>query len=517
IEWLKINIDSSPFVSNQQVSSLIDEVETVVTDHLENGNRKKAMQKLRVPPLVHIHKRIVTYRLGLFNGLFTILLINLYVIYIFTSNSYETTKNRKPIDWQIGIILYRSTLIFIIHMILIGINIIGWSSYGINHVLIFELDPRSHVTHEEILEGASLLSLIWIISFISFILCEYHQLESHWQPVIFISIITFLLFNPLNIMHRSARYWFCKELFRIFAAPFHRVTFADFWLADQLTSLDLIFYDIEYLICYFAFDAQWTSNQSNRPYLNLTDEQTILYNAPICHGKYSPFRTSYCSPLQLIFFSVAPINTVFQTIIGALPSWFRVAQCLRRYYDTRLGFPHLVNACKYSLGVLVAIFSGLQRQFASKYTNEASNPFFYAWILSQILNSSLKFAWDLKMDWGFFDQRAGENWFLRDELVYPQRLYYYLIIIINFFLRYSWIIRVYLHIQTQSFEHLQLIVFIFALLESFRRFIWNFFRLENEHLNNCGQFRAVRDISVNPRQSLLPTTESEHLLNEHAS
>ena len=31
-----------------------------------------------------------------------------------------------------------------------------------------------------------------------------------------------------------------------------------------------------------------------------------------------------------------------------------------------------------------------------------------------------------------------------------------------------------------------------------RRFVWNFFRLENEHLNNCGNFRAVRDISVKP-------------------
>ncbi len=34
-----------------------------------------------------------------------------------------------------------------------------------------------------------------------------------------------------------------------------------------------------------------------------------------------------------------------------------------------------------------------------------------------------------------------------------------------------------------------------------RRFIWNFFRLENEHLNNCGQFRAVRDISIAPIDS----------------
>ncbi|CAF1001418.1 unnamed protein product [Rotaria sp. Silwood1] len=238
IEWFKTNIDSSPFVSNQQVSNLIDEVEILVTDHLENVNRKKAMQKLRVPPLTHIHKGIVTYSLGLLNGLFIVLLINLFVIHMLTRYSYETTKHRKPIDSQTAIILYRSSLIFIIHLILIRINIIGWSSYGINHVLIFELDPCSHITHEEILE------------------------ESHWQPMIFIFLIIFLLFNPLNIMHRSARYWFCKELFRIFSAPFHTVTFADFWLADQLTSLDIIFYDFEYLICYFAFDAQWIKNQS---------------------------------------------------------------------------------------------------------------------------------------------------------------------------------------------------------------------------------------------------------------
>ena len=32
----------------------------------------------------------------------------------------------------------------------------------------------------------------------------------------------------------------------------------------------------------------------------------------------------------------------------------------------------------------------------------------------------------------------------------------------------------------------------------FRHFIWNFLHLENEHLNNCGQFCAVRDISIRP-------------------
>ncbi|VEL30800.1 unnamed protein product [Protopolystoma xenopodis] len=40
---------------------------------------------------------------------------------------------------------------------------------------------------------------------------------------------------------------------------------------------------------------------------------------------------------------------------------------------------------------------------------------------------------------------------------------------------------------------LKLLLFTF-----YSRFIWNFFRLENEHLNNCGEFRAVRDIFITP-------------------
>lgn len=47
----------------------------------------------------------------------------------------------------------------------------------------------------------------------------------------------------------------------------------------------------------------------------------------------------------------------------------------------------------------------------------------------------------------------------------------------------------------------ELLLSVSAPLEVFRRFVWNFFRLENEHLNNCGKFRAVRDISIAPIDS----------------
>lgn len=35
-----------------------------------------------------------------------------------------------------------------------------------------------------------------------------------------------------------------------------------------------------------------------------------------------------------------------------------------------------------------------------------------------------------------------------------------------------------------------------AALEIGRRIIWNVFRLENEQLNNCGLFRATKDIPL---------------------
>lgn len=36
-------------------------------------------------------------------------------------------------------------------------------------------------------------------------------------------------------------------------------------------------------------------------------------------------------------------------------------------------------------------------------------------------------------------------------------------------------------------------MFGLALLELGRRFIWNFFRVENEYVNDCMQFHAIRE------------------------
>ena len=45
--------------------------------------------------------------------------------------------------------------------------------------------------------------------------------------------------------------------------------------------------------------------------------------------------------------------------MAVLPAWWRFAQCMRRYYDTKEANPHLINAGKYSTSFFVVVFSAV--------------------------------------------------------------------------------------------------------------------------------------------------------------
>ncbi|ESP04786.1 hypothetical protein LOTGIDRAFT_184750, partial [Lottia gigantea] len=125
--------------------------------------------------------------------------------------------------------------------------------------------------------------------------------------------------------------------------------------------------------------------------------------------------------------------------------------------------------------------------------------FYYLWIVCALLSSCYTYTWDIKMDWGLFDKNAGENKYLREEIVYAFKAYYYFAIVEDFILRFAWSLTV--SVGEGLLFHNEILTTLLASFEVFRRFVWNFFRLENEHLNNCGQFRAVRDISIGPIDS----------------
>ncbi|KAL5699886.1 Phosphate transporter PHO1 8 [Ranunculus cassubicifolius] len=66
--------------------------------------------------------------------------------------------------------------------------------------------------------------------------------------------------------------------------------------------------------------------------------------------------------------------------------------------------------------------------------------------------------------------------------------------VLNIVLRLAWLQTV-LNFQV-SFLRRETLIAIVASLEIIRRGIWNFFRLENEHLNNVGKYRAFKSVPL---------------------
>lgn len=84
------------------------------------------------------------------------------------------------------------------------------------------------------------------------------------------------------------------------------------------------------------------------------------------------------------------------------------------------------------------------------------------------------------------------KYFLRDAIAYPSIWVYYLAMVLDTLMRLQWLLPYYYYKTPNGHAAL----FVQALIEITRRGMWNFFRMENEHLNNCGRFRAVRDIPL---------------------
>ncbi|MCI4380484.1 hypothetical protein PGIGA_G00240570 [Pangasianodon gigas] len=457
-DWRVSHVEVAPFYTCKKITQLISETETLVTTELEGGDRQKAMKRLRVPPLgaAQPAPAWTTFRVGLYCGIFIVLTVT----FILSGAFYFRDKNVWPM-----VRMYRGGFLLIQFLFLLGINTYGWRQAGVNHVLIFELNPRNNLSHQHLFEIAGFLGVLWCVSILLCLYADTTGLPMQASPLILYGLMFLFLINPFKTAYYKSRFWLLKLLFRVFTAPFHRVEFADFWLADQLNSLVIVLMDLEYLVCFYSVELQW--------------------------GNVDGLLPDYSDDKKCNNYSYG-----LRAIIQCLPAWFRFVQCLRRYRDTKRAFPHLVNAGKYSTTFFVVAFSALYSTHKDQDDADAE-AFLYLLIVFSTISSLYTLIWDLKMDWGLFDRNAGEHTFLREEIVYPQKAYYYCAIVEDVILRFSWTLQIALTNITHV-SSADVVATALAPLEVFRRFVWNFFRLENEHLNNCGEFRAVRDISVAP-------------------
>uniref|UniRef100_A0A3P8QYK9 Xenotropic and polytropic retrovirus receptor 1a n=1 Tax=Astatotilapia calliptera TaxID=8154 RepID=A0A3P8QYK9_ASTCA len=444
-DWRVAHVEVAPFYTCKKITQLISETEALVTTELEGGDRQKAMKRLRVPPLGAAQFCSV-----------------LMVLSPDWSLSLVAVGTDRSDVWPM-VRIYRGGFLLIEFLFLLGINTYGWRQAGVNHVLIFELNPRNNLSHQHLFEIAGLLGVLWCVSLLSCLFSDKILVPMQANPLALYGLFFLFLINPFKTCYYKSRFWLLKLLFRVVTAPFHRVGFADFWLADQLNSLVVVLMDLEYMICFYSFELDWTKHNG-----------LISRGNDVCNSYSYGVRA----------------------VIKCLPAWFRFVQCLRRYRDTKRAFPHLVNAGKYSTTFFAVTFSALYS--THKDAGSEAQIFFYLYIGCLALSSCYTLVWDLKMDWGLFDRNAGENTFLREEIVYPHKAYYYSAIVEDVLLRFGWILTVTVTTLVTFDGISDIFATVLAPLEVFRRFVWNFFRLENEHLNNCGEFRAVRDISVAP-------------------
>ena len=72
-------------------------------------------------------------------------------INLFSSfSAFFTVHNEGEFD--IAIRIYRGIFLFVLVTFLLAVNTWGWRKAGVNHVLIFELDPRDHLSYQQLLE-----------------------------------------------------------------------------------------------------------------------------------------------------------------------------------------------------------------------------------------------------------------------------------------------------------------------------------------------------------------------------
>ncbi|XP_006482049.2 phosphate transporter PHO1 homolog 7-like isoform X2 [Citrus sinensis] len=440
-------VDNSYLSISDEVTKLMERVEDTFIKHFSNSNRRKGMNNLR--PKTKKERHRISFSLGLFVGCSAALILALILI-IHARGLLD--KRGKTQYMENMFPLYSLFAFVVLHMLMYASNICFWRQYRVNYPFIFGFKQGTELGYREVLLVSFCLAALALTSVLSNLDMEMNPKTKEYEaltellPLGLVLLVIIVLICPFNIIYRSSRFFFLASLFHCICAPLYKVALQDFFLADQLTSQVQAIRSLEFYICYYGW------------------------------GDYKQ-RQNTCK-------SSGVYNT-FYFIVAVIPYWSRFLQCLRRLCeekDPMQGY----NGLKY-LATIIAITT---RTAYSLYMG-------FSWkIISGIFSAIATIYgtyWDLVVDWGLL-QRQSKNRWLRDKLLIPSKSVYFAAIVLNVLLRFAWLQTV-LNIQF-SFLHRQTLITIVASLEIIRRGIWNFFRLENEHLNNVGKYRAFKSVPL---------------------
>ncbi|KAJ1892452.1 Signal transduction protein [Kickxella alabastrina] len=440
-EYFLNRVDACYMSTSNRLNIMSAELETMYVSRYAGGSRSEGMSKLRVTGTGTSHNNQGTiFRCGLMLGTSVPLIVRAIYEATLLENEERVPYHRQLLQ------IYGAVYLVLVFLLLFSLNIMAWARAHINYRFIFEVDPRDFLDSWQFLELSSVFILLASIVFwVNFTL----RIEHNSYICIYALLGTLLgmFFMPVKTFYWSSRWWLMKSLWRILFSGLYSVEFRDFFLGDEMCSLTYTFSMVLMLGC--ASANNWTN----------LDES--------------------CNTTQ--WWS----NAAFLM----MPNMFRLLQCIRRYADSGDAFPHLANGAKYSSTILTIWLASANRI-------QGGNVWKPIWVASAIANSCFTSLWDLLMDWGLFESRSKHR-FLRSELKFDRPWVYYVAIVIDVILRFMWITQISPTFFSFGHKvHSSTISYVAAVFEVLRRFSWNFFRVENEHISNCGQFRATTDIPL---------------------
>ncbi|KAM1847197.1 hypothetical protein FF1_011419 [Malus domestica] len=410
-------VDNSYLGSSDEITKLMERVETTFIKHFSNSNRRKGMAVLRPKPRVERHR--TTFAMGCFAGCTAALILALVLI-IRARNIMDNPERSKYMENMFP--LYSLFGFIVLHMLMYAGNIYFWRRFRVNYSFIFGFKQGTELGYREVLLLSSGLAMLALASVLANLDMEMDPKTNDYKaltellPLFLLLLVIVILLCPFNIIYRSSRYFFLVCVFHCICAPLYKVTLPDFFLADQLTSQVQAFRSLPFYICYYG-------GGDYKCIRRLVEEKDPMqgYNGL----KY--------------FFTIVAVSM-------------------------RIAYTHNKDV---NWKILAGIFS----------------------IVAAIYGT----YWDLVVDWGLLQRRSKNRW-LRDKLLVPYKSVYFIAMVLNVLLRFAWLQTV-LNFSV-SFMHTQTMISVVASLEIIRRGIWSFFRLENEHLNNVGKYRAFKSVPL---------------------
>ncbi|KAF7325791.1 Signal transduction protein [Mycena kentingensis (nom. inval.)] len=436
--YMAEKVDKMTFASAEDtIRSMMDKTEAMYAARFTFGDKKKALARLRLGP-VHKSHHVSTFWSGLQIGLaLPALASGLYYSF------QESTRTEIP-GWDALLLVYAVFLVPTLFVWMVGVNVLVWSHARVNYIFIFEFDLRTRMDHREYFEIPSFLFATLCGAFwLSF--SRFGTISPTLWPVIWLAFAGAVVLNPLPVFFKPSRFWLVRAIGKLLTSGTRQVEFADFWLGDQLCSLVFTLSNLCFVACLY--------------------EEGFTTNWRRCGSKSSLWPLSF--------------------VLATLPFLIRLVQSIKRYVDSGLD-THMVNAGKYASGIVAYLC-----YFIWRHKGGGFGPAFIAWCIFQTMYSFYALGWDLFMDWSL--GKLNERYpLLRKDLLFSDHVYlYYLAIISNTLLRFVWVI----YIPTQG-PDMMLRAFIAALCEIFRRWQWNFYRLENEQMGNRDMYRATRDVPL---------------------